>query len=70
MNPFTRHPNEIGETYWTHLWFALGWSKDLLLLGVFAFLHALFPFIFVDTVSTRLNDLCEEGKRRRSPLDT
>lgn len=69
MNPFTDHPHEVGETYWTHLWFALGWSRKLALLSLISFLHALFPFLFEDTVSTRLIRLYEEALKRAPAFD-
>ena len=45
MNPFTAHPNSVGETYWQHLVFAMKFSLKCVLAGLFAFVHALFPFL-------------------------
>ena len=45
MNPFTAHPNSVGETYWQHLLFAMQVSFKCFLAALFAFIHALFPFL-------------------------
>ena len=44
-NPFTKHPNKVGEGYFEHMWKALRYSARLELLAFFVFIHALFPFL-------------------------
>jgi len=49
MNPFTQHTQRQGVTYSEHLFFAAGIAWHLL-NSVFAFaIHALFPFISIDS---------------------
>ena len=47
MNPFTRHPNHKGVSYFEHWFFAMGIAWRLLAsVGAFA-LHALLPFLSI-----------------------
>ncbi len=39
----------MGENYWTHAWFALRFGSLMLLAGFALIVHAIFPFLFVDT---------------------
>jgi hypothetical protein len=49
MNPFTQHTQQQGVTYLEHLFFAAGIAWRLS-NSVFAFaIHALFPFISIDS---------------------
>ncbi|WP_419421112.1 DUF6356 family protein [Legionella sp. D16C41] len=48
---FTKHPNEIGESYFQHMAFALKFSFNMFLGAVACFLHGLFPFTFQKTGS-------------------
>ena len=49
MNPFTQHTRQQGVTYLEHLFFAAGIAWHLS-NSVFAFaIHALFPFISIDS---------------------
>jgi hypothetical protein len=49
MNPFTQHTQQQGITYLEHLFFAAGIAWRLS-NSVFAFaIHALFPFISIDS---------------------
>ncbi len=50
-DPFTRHPATVGETYFGHMAFALGFSGWLLLVGAAALIHAVFPFCCETTAS-------------------
>jgi hypothetical protein len=45
MNPFTKHPNEVGETYLKHLAVALKMGVMLLMSSAAQIVHAIFPFI-------------------------
>jgi len=64
-NIFTKHPKEVGETYFQHLWVALKYSFKLLLLFIIAFIHSFFPFIFKATTSTKIIEMAEELKNRK-----
>lgn len=56
-NPFTRHPKEVGETYWQHM--VLAGRVGLQMAGgaVACFVHAVFPFLFVRTGSATIDKL-------------
>ena len=49
MNPFTTHTQRQGVTYWEHWGFAMGIAYRLL-ISVLAFaLHAMLPFISIES---------------------
>jgi len=58
-NIFTKHPNEVGESYLKHMFNALRYALTFLLLFVIAFIHAILPFLFVRTAS---DVVCEMSK--------
>ena len=41
---FTKHPSEVGESYWEHFKVASGLSLRLAASAVTQILHAVFPF--------------------------
>ncbi len=55
LNPFTAHPASVGETYFQHMRFAFRFGGRMLLGGIAAVAHSVFPFLFVTTAS-RIND--------------
>ena len=65
MNPFTKHPKEVGETYLQHMGVALGFSFTFLLLTLAAFVHAFVPFIFINTASSKVFSLYKKMNKRR-----
>ena len=44
-NPFTKHPKEIGETYFQHFSTAISVSTHLLFSSIMQLVHAVFPFV-------------------------
>jgi len=54
-NPFTEHPASVGETYLQHMRFAFRFGSRMLIGGVAAVIHSIFPFLCVTTAS-RIND--------------
>ena len=64
-NIFTKHPKEVGETYFQHLWVAFKYSFKLLLLFIISFIHSIFPFIFKTTVSAKIIEMAEQLKNRK-----
>jgi hypothetical protein len=50
-NPFTKHPNEFGMTYWQHARFALDFSVHLFAGVLTSVIHALLPFLFKTSTS-------------------
>jgi hypothetical protein len=50
-NSFTKHPEEVGMTYFQHLVFAMNLAKLTITACVASMIHAIFPFLFVSTTS-------------------
>ena len=65
FNPFTEHPASVGETYGQHFRFALGFGARMLLGGLAAMAHAVFPFVCVTTASRALDELNSALERGR-----
>jgi hypothetical protein len=63
-NPFTRHPTEIGEGYFRHLASAGKFGLQLLAGALGCLVHAIFPFLFVNTASKTIDALHHHLKRR------
>lgn len=75
QNPFTAHPHANGETYGQHFGIAFGVGRQLVVAALTAFTHALMPFLFPTTASTKiraLNDCLDrndrEGLRHKASL--
>jgi len=60
-NPFTQHPQEVGETYFQHMCAALGITGRLALATHCHLIHAVFPFIH-PPLGTDLENLIKELK--------
>ena len=57
LRAFTEHPASVGESYWRHLAFALGFAARLILAGLAALVHALLPFLFKTTASRMIAEM-------------
>ncbi len=69
-NIFTKHPNKIGESYFTHFLKAIKIGFRLLFIVFRIFIHAIFPFIFEYSTSKKINDLNNElQKRIKKPIN-
>jgi hypothetical protein len=64
-NPFTAHPNSVGETYGEHCAFAFAFGARMALGGLAAMVHAVFPFAFITTASRALDELNARRDRGR-----
>ncbi len=64
-NIFSKHPKEVGETYFQHLLAAWKYSLVLFALFIISFIHAIFPFVFKKTVSHKIIELAEQLKKRK-----
>ena len=67
MNIFTEHPKQVSETYWQHMKKALTLSFKLLVMSFQALSHSFLPFLFVTTVSDKIelmNDLLRKRKKK------
>jgi hypothetical protein len=56
-NFFTRHPKEVGEGYLEHMGHAGGFGLKLVAAGLACIIHAIFPFLFVETGSKAIRGL-------------
>jgi hypothetical protein len=65
---FTEHPATVGETYGQHFVAAMGFSFAMLRGAVCCALHAVFPFLCVDTGSQAITELHERMVEKRSRL--
>jgi len=66
-NPFTAHPNDVGEGYLEHGLFACRYGAKMTLGGVAAFIHGLMPFLFQTTgsrITRELNATLEASAAR------
>lgn len=64
MNPFTQHPNSIGESYFTHLCCALGFGLQCFIASIAVTLHAFFPFVCEHTGSNIIKKLNQTMQER------
>ena len=59
MSFLTDHLDEVGESYWQHMFKAVRFAVAMLVGGVACLVHAVLPFLFVRTGSTRVRHLHE-----------
>ncbi len=59
-----KHLRELNETYVQHAAFALGSALQLLLIALVLVIHAVCPWWFTRTASTRLQTLLNQMKAR------
>lgn len=56
-NPFTDHPRQVGESYGEHMATAGAFGLQMLVGGLCCLVHAVLPFLFVDTASRTMGKL-------------
>ena len=73
-NPFTKHPHEIGETYFQHMKTAMAVSAHLLFSSSAQLVHAVFPFVSpplgtdIQSIISKLNLVFPEARaNERNP---
>ena len=67
VNPFTKHPKEVNETYLQHMWCAIKFSFKLECLAFAALIHAIFPFCYKTTASDgikKMNNCMQKRKNK------
>ena len=64
INIFTKHPEEVGETYFEHMYNALRYSVTFLLLFFVALIHAILPFLFTRTASCVIQEMSRHIEKR------
>jgi hypothetical protein len=68
-NIFNRHPKDVGESYGEHLRNAGGFGLRMVLGGLACMVHAVFPFLFVNTGSRTMATLHRRMNRRAVTAD-
>lgn len=63
---FTTHPEEAGETYWQHMGFAAVTGGRLVLAGLAALAHAVFPFVLKTTASRLTRDIYQAIEAKKA----
>lgn len=63
-NPFTHHPQAVGENYGQHFGVAMRYSGRLFLAAGAAFVHAFLPFLFEKTASNAIKAMYADMTRR------
>ncbi|HEX8640644.1 MAG TPA: DUF6356 family protein [Allosphingosinicella sp.] len=63
-NPFTRHPNEVGESYFEHMGVATRVGLTMARGALGCFVHAVFPFLCVRTGSATIDRLHRQINKR------
>ncbi|HEV2865180.1 MAG TPA: DUF6356 family protein [Allosphingosinicella sp.] len=63
-NPFTRHPSEVGETYFEHMAVAGRVGFSMAGGALACFVHALFPFLCARTASGTIDRLHRQIHKR------
>jgi len=56
-NPFTHHPREVGESYGEHFVKAGVFGLQMTAGGLCCLVHAVLPFLFVNTASRTMSKL-------------
>ena len=65
---FTHHPASVNETYGQHLCVASWFGTKMVGAGLACLIHAVFPFLFVNTGSATINRLHFHMTNRSGPL--
>jgi hypothetical protein len=63
-NPFTSHPKEVGEGYFEHMANAAGFGARMAAGAAACFVHAVFPFLFVNRGSQSIEQLYRKLHKR------
>ena len=65
LSLFLDHPKSVNETYAKHFFQALMISFTLIKLSLTALIHAIFPFLFIETTSINIEKLNNKTSKRR-----
>ena len=63
-NPFTRHPEEVSESYSGHMATAASFGATMVLGGLCVMVHAVFPFLFEHTGTRTMRKLHNKMTKR------
>ncbi len=56
-NIFTQHLKSVNKSYWQHCYFALWFALHMLFCGIALIIHAIFPFLLIETGSKGLEKM-------------
>jgi hypothetical protein len=68
-NLFTRHPEEVGESYSGHMATAAGFGLTMVVGGLCVMVHAVLPFLFVNTGSRTMDKLHKTMTKRSEKVN-
>ena len=60
----TKHLRDVDETYFEHMYHALGYTLTFALLTVTTLIHSVLPFLFVETGSKKISELNKHIQNR------
>ena len=60
----TKHLRDVDETYFEHMYHALGYTLTFALLTVTTLIHSVIPFLFVETGSKKISELNKHIQNR------
>lgn len=69
-NPFTKHPRDIGETYFEHFRAASSFGFRMITGGLACMVHGIFPFMFEKTGSKKIRHLHDKMVLNRRKADS
>lgn len=62
---FTKHPQEVGESYLRHGFFAFCMALKMIGISFIWIIHGLFPFLFTCTATQIIINMAEKFSQRR-----
>ena len=65
VNPFTKHPHSVGETYFQHMKKAVRYGLRIQIVAIIIFIHALFPFLFEQNGGDEIDKINKELQHRK-----
>lgn len=57
MYSYFSHPNSVCMNYYKHLSVSLNYSKLFLIASIKAFIHAIFPNLFITSTTNTVNNI-------------
>lgn len=69
-NIFNKHPNSVGETYFQHFFKSFRFGVNLVLIACRAFIHAVLPFCFENSVSKSISKLNDKLQNRQNSVSS
>jgi len=64
INLFNEHPKNVNLTYYEHFKLSSSISFKLFISSIKAFVHSIFPFVFVTSTTNVIDDIENQLKKR------